>query len=58
MVIGAVAAGFLIGLSWGQKTRSRLSDATETDFSGGRVTVSVNVGQAVGGGLVDLLRLN
>lgn len=55
LTVAAVAAGFVFGLAWGQGTRSRLGDAVQTDFSGGKLTVSVDAYKAGREGLADAI---
>lgn len=54
-VLAGLAGGFLVGFLWGQGTRSSVSDATQTDFSGGVLTVRVDTLQAAKSGLASLL---
>lgn len=51
----AIGVGFMVGFVWGRGTSDALPAATETDFSGGVLTVRVNAGQAVTNGLRGLL---
>lgn len=51
----AALAGFAIGLMWGKGTREALPGATQSDFSGGVLTVRVDARQALKGGLASLL---
>lgn len=50
VVLGGLV-GFIAGFAWGQGTRSALGDSTQTNFSGGVLTVSVNAKQALTAGL-------
>jgi hypothetical protein len=52
----AVAAGFLVGLAWGQGTRRELPGATATSFDGGKLTVQVDTYQALTNGLLSALK--
>lgn len=51
----AVVGGFLVGFLWGRGTRDAMPGATSTTFSGGVLTVKVDAGQALAGGLGSLL---
>lgn len=51
---GAVILGFVFGFAWGARVREELPAATDTDFSGGVLTVKVNAGRAVTRGLASL----
>jgi hypothetical protein len=53
---GAIVGGFLVGLAWGRGTREALPSTTETDFSGGVLTVRVDTRRALERGLMSLLR--
>lgn len=58
-VVGFVAgltAGAVIGMAWGQKAKSRLSEAVSTDVSGGKVSVTVDLAHAAAVGLPDFLQ--
>jgi hypothetical protein len=55
LALGAVAVGFVVGFVWGQGTRSALPGATQTDYSGGVLTVRVDTAQALSTGLRALL---
>lgn len=50
-----LAAGFLVGFLWGSGTRGELSGATQTSYGDGVLTVRVNAGQALRGGLTSIL---
>jgi hypothetical protein len=52
----AVGLGFLVGLTVGRGTREAIPDSTETDFSGGVLTVRVDTRRALESGLLSLLR--
>jgi hypothetical protein len=56
MLAGAIVGGFLVGLAWGRGTREAIPDSTETDFSGGVLTVRVDTRRAIESGLLSLLR--
>ncbi len=47
--------GFALGFAWGQGTRSALGDATRTGYSGGKLTVTVDVAQAARSGLASII---
>lgn len=51
----AIVGGFVAGLVVGRGTRDALPGATQTDFSGGVLTVRVNTVQALRSGLLSLL---
>ena len=52
--LAAVGVGCAVGFAWGQSTRSAIGDNTETDFSGGVLTVKVNTLKAASAGLRSL----
>lgn len=52
-LLGA-AVGFAFGFAWGQGTRSKLADATKTNFASGVLTVQVDTGQALSQGLASI----
>lgn len=52
----AVFGGFALGFLWGQGTRRALPDATQTDFSGGVLTVKVDATRALSSGLAALVQ--
>ncbi len=56
LAVVGVAAGFAFGFAWGRGTRDELPGATETEFSGGVLTVRLDAYKAAGGGLASLLR--
>lgn len=56
LTLGAVAAGFALGFLYGGRVRDELPGATEVDYSGGRVTVAVDVNRALSDALGGLLR--
>lgn len=49
------AAGFAAGFLWGARTRELLPGATDTSYSGGVITVRVDAGAALKGGLAGAL---
>lgn len=51
----AVAVGFGVGLLWGKQTRSRLGEAVQTSFDGGKLTVQVDAYKAGREGLADVI---
>ena len=53
--LAGVAAGFLVGFMWGNGTRSALGDNTQTELSGGVLTVRVDAGKAATQGLRGIL---
>jgi Na+/proline symporter len=50
---GFMAAGFLVGLSVGKKTRENAPNYVGAQVSGGVVTISADISGAVGAGLRD-----
>lgn len=54
-LIAGAAAGAVLGFVWGQGTRSAIGDATTTTYSGGKITVQIDAGQAAKAGLAGLL---
>jgi hypothetical protein len=50
-----LAAGFGVGFLWGARTRELLPGATDTSYSAGVLTVRVDAGAALKGGLAAVL---
>lgn len=52
----AAGIGFLLGFLWGNATKESLPAATETDVSGGILTLRVNLKQALTAGALRLFQ--
>lgn len=54
--VAGAAVGAALGLSWGQKAKSRLGEAVSTNVDGGKVSVTVDLAHAAAVGLPDLVQ--